>query len=45
MEEFKHLMIGKVPGPSEDYAEKIQPSGDVGMKALMDICQRILDGK
>ena len=45
MEAFNYLKIGKAPGPSEVYAEIILASGDVGIKVLMEFCQRILDGK
>ena len=33
----------KVPGPTEVYVEMILASGDVGIRALMEHCQRILD--
>ena len=42
---FKHLRIGKAPGLSEVHAEMILVSGCVGIRALMELCQRILDGK
>ena len=45
MEAFKHLKIGKAPGPTEVYAEMILASGDVGIRVLMELCHRILDGK
>ena len=45
MEAFKHLMIGKARGPSEVYIEMILASEDVGIRVLMELCQRILDGK
>ena len=38
MEEFKHLKIGKAPGPTEVYVEMILASGDVGIRALMEHC-------
>ena len=44
MEAFKYLMIGKAPGPTEVYA-KMMASRDVGIRVLMELCQRILDGK
>ena len=44
LEAFKHLRIEKAPGPSDVYAEMIQASGDVGIRVLMELCQRILDG-
>ena len=45
METFKHLKIGKAPGASEVNAELIVASGDIGIRVLMELCQRILDGK
>ena len=45
MESLKHLMIGKAPWSSEAYAETILASVDIGIRALMEPCQRILDGK
>ena len=35
----------KSPEPSAVYAEIILASGEVGIKVLMEHCQRILDGK
>ena len=45
MEAFIYLMIGKVPGPTEVYAEMILASGDVGIRVLMERFHRILDEK
>ena len=45
MEAFKHLKIGKAAGPTEVYAEMFLPSGDVGIRVLIEHCQRILDEK
>ena len=42
MEAFKHLMIGKAPEPTDVYAEMILASGDVGIRVLIEVCQRIL---
>ena len=44
MEVFKYLKIGKAPEPTEAYAEIIPSSGDVLIRVLMELCQRILDG-
>ena len=44
METFKHLKIGKAPGPTEVYAEMIIARGDVGIRIPMELCHRILDG-
>ena len=45
MEAFKYLKIGKAPGWSEVYAEMILASGDIWIRVLMELSQRILDGK
>ena len=44
LEAFKHLKIAMAPGPSEVYAQMILASGDILIKMLMDLFQRILDG-
>ena len=36
MEAFKHLMIGKSPGPTEAYAEMILAIGDVRIMELLE---------
>ena len=45
MEVFKYMKIGWVPGLTEVYAEMILTSGDIGIRVLMELCHRILDGK
>ena len=45
MEPFKHLQIGKTPGPSDVYAEMIVASGAIEIRVLLELCQRILNGK
>ena len=45
MKMFKHLKIGKASEPSDDYAEMILASGDVGIIVLMELCLNIIDGK
>ena len=45
MEAFKHLEIGKAPGPFEAYAKMIVANGDAEIRVLMEPYQRILDGK
>ena len=45
IEAFKYLKIGKAHGPTEVYAEMILASGDVGIRVLMELCHRTLDGK
>ena len=43
METFKHLNIGKAPGPTNVYAETILAGGDHGIRVLMELYQRVLD--
>ena len=45
METFKYLVIGKAPGSSEVNEKMILTSGDVGIRVLMELCQRTPDGK
>ena len=45
MEVFKYLKIGMALGPIEVHAEIIFAGGDVGIRELMELCHRILDGK
>ena len=35
----------KAAGPSEVCAEMISASGEVGVSVMVDLCQRVLDGK
>ena len=44
-EALKYLTIGMAPRPTEVHAEMILPSGDVVIRALRELCHRILDGK
>ena len=43
MEAFKHLKIGKAPGPSDVYAKMILASVDVRFGVLMEPSQNILE--
>ena len=36
---------GKAAGPSEVCAEMISANGEVGVSVMMELCQRVLDGK
>ena len=45
LEADKHFMIAKAPGPSEVYSDMILAKGDVGIRVLIELYQRILDGK
>ena len=38
MEALKYMKIRKAPKPMEDYAEMILASGDVGIRALHELC-------
>ena len=42
---LKHLKIGMAPGPSQVYAVMILASGDVEIRVLKELCQRIQEGK
>ena len=35
----------KATGPSEVSVEMIVASGEIGMKVMTDLCQRVLDGR
>ena len=39
------MKIGRAPWPTEVEAEMILASGDVGIRVLMELCHRILDGR
>ena len=39
------MKSGKAAGPSEVSAEMIAASGEVGIDVMMELCQRVLDGK
>ena len=45
MEALKYIEIEYAHGLSEAYAKMILASGDVGIRVLMELCERILDGK
>ena len=45
MKMLKHLKIGKAPWPFEVYVEKVLASEDIVIRVLMELCQRILDGR
>ena len=42
---IKVIKPGKAAGPSEVCAEMISASGDVGIRVMVELCQRILDEK
>ena len=42
---IKMMKPGKAAGPSEVCAEMISASGEVGVSMIVELCQRVLDGK
>ena len=42
---IKVMKPGKVAGPSEVCAEMISASGEVGVGVMVELCQRVLNGK
>ena len=42
---IKVMKPGKTAGPSEVCAEMISASGEVGVSVIVELCQRVLDGK
>ena len=42
---IKVIKLGKAAGPSEVCAEMISASGEVGVSVMVELCQRVLDGK
>ena len=42
---IKVMKPGKTAGPSEVCAEMISASGVVGVSVIVELCQRVLDGK
>ena len=45
VEAMQSMKSGKATGPSEVNVETIVASGEVGMKVMMELCQRVLDGR
>ena len=41
----KVMKLGKAAGPSEVCAEMISASGKVGVSVMVELCQRVFDGK
>ena len=39
------MKSGKATGPSEVSVEMIVASGKIGVKVMMELCQRVLDGR
>ena len=42
---IKVIKPGKTAGPSEVCAEMISAGGEVGVSAMVELCQRVLDEK
>ena len=42
---MKEMKRGKAAGPSEVSVELIEASGEIGIEVMMELCQRVLDGK
>ena len=45
VEAMQKMKSGKATGPSEVSVEMIVASGEIGVKVIMELCQRILDGR
>ena len=45
MEAMQSMKLGKATGPSEVSVKMIVASGDIGVKVMMKLCQRVLDGR
>ena len=45
VEAMQRMKSGKATGPSEVSVEMIVASGKIGVKVMMELCQRVLDGR
>ena len=45
VEAMQTMKSGKATGPSEVSVDIIFASGEIGMKVMMELCQRVLDGR
>ena len=45
VEAIQSMKSGKATGPSEVSVEMIVASGEIGIKVMMELCQRVLDGR
>ena len=45
VEAMQNMKSGKATGPSEVSVEMIVASGEIGVKVMMELCQRVLDGR
>ena len=42
---MQKIKSGKETGPSEESLKMVAASGKIGVKMMMDLCQRLLDGR
>ena len=45
VEAMQRMKSGKATGPSEVSMEMIVASGEIGVKVMMELCQRVMDGR
>ena len=45
VEAMQKMKSGKATGPSDVSVEMIDASGEIGVKVIMEMCQRVLDGR
>ena len=45
VEAMQKMRSRKATGPSEVSVEMIVASGEIGIKVMMELCQRVLDGR
>ena len=45
VEAIQSMKFRKATGPSEVSVEMIVASGEIGFKVMMELCQRVLDGR
>ena len=45
MKAMGEVRAGKAAGPSEVSVEMIAASGEIGIRVIVDLCQRVLDGR
>ena len=45
VEKIQSMKSGKATGPSEVSVEMIVASGEIGVKVMMELCQRVMDGR
>ena len=45
VEAMQKIKSGKATGPSKVSVEMIVVSGEMGVKVMMELCQRVLDGR